>query len=147
MLRRVLGIGVIAVSLAACSQAQVGHQGQRLDGAVRAWAVRVDTCGSVTAEHPMVCTSSLVKNLTDHLLFVSCSAEALDASGTHLFNLEVGPSGFLDPRQRWGGLRNTAGDVIDGVTLQQVRAVDRYDVACEAHRWIGPTPTDEYWGD
>ena len=141
MVRRALGIGVIAVSLAACSHAQVGHQGERLDDAVKAWAVPVHRNTHLTFQgQPVAWISSSVKNLTDRLLFVSCSADALDGSGRHLFNVDVGPYGFLDPGQAWGGRNESQGSVVDGATLAQVRAVDRYDVACDVHRWVGLTP-------
>ncbi len=90
----------------------------------------------------MVCTSSFVKNLTDQLLFVSCAAEALDSSGGHLFDFNVDASGLFDPGQGRGGRTTTAGMVVDGVTLAQVKAVSRYEVACDAHRWIGPRPSE-----
>lgn len=147
MVRRYLWMCVIAVSLAACSHGQVGYKGPRLDGAVRAWAVPRDTCGPITAERPMVCRSTFVKNLTDQLLVVSCSLDALDRSGTRLFTVVDGLSGFVYPGQRSGTRNNTQGDIIDGVTVQMVRAVDRYEGACDAHRWTGPIPTYAYEGD
>jgi hypothetical protein len=147
MVRRLLGMGVIAVSLAACSHAEVGYKGPRLEGAVRAWAVPMDSCGPITAERPMVCRSTFATNLTDQLLVVSCSLEALDESGTHLFTVDNGLSGFIYPGQRSGTRNNTEGDIIGGVTVRQVRAVDRYEGACDAHRWTGPIPTYAYEGD
>src|SRR6185436_8588094 len=97
---------------------------------------------------PMVCRSTtFVKNLTDQLLVVTCSLDALDESGTHLFTVENGLSGFIYPGQRSGTRRNTEGDIIEGVTVQQVRAVDRYEGVCDAHGWTGPIPTYAYEGD
>jgi len=141
MVRRALGIGVIAVSLAACSHAQVGHQGERLDDAVKAWAVPVHRNTHLTFQgQPVAWVSSSVKNLTDRLLFVSCSADASDGGGHHLFNVDVGPYGFLDPGQSYGGRNSSTGSEVVDATRAQVRAVERYDVTCDVHPWVGLTP-------
>ena len=87
MVRRLLGMGVIAVSLAACSHADVGYKGPRLEGTVRVWAVPMDSCGPITAERPMVCRSTFVKNFTDQLLVVSCSLEALDSNLLSMYGM------------------------------------------------------------
>jgi hypothetical protein len=99
--------------------------------------------------NPMIYVRFVATNVTDEVIQVgSCTAEAFDSDGRHLFTPQPR---FLRLHYLWLRPGETIGDPApgpydmgwtapEGVSIADVRAVDHYDAQCKQFRWIGPLP-------
>ncbi len=161
-LRVIVLTSIVSLSLASCDHGlREGHQGERLTGALRVQILPVHGVGPEVLTgcscpfngNPMIYIRFVATNLSDEVIQVgSCTAEAFDASGRHLFTPQPRYLRFhtwLSPDETIGepayGPYDMGWTAPDDVTLAEVRAVDHYDAACRQFHWIGPLP--EYGDD
>jgi hypothetical protein len=129
----------------------VGHDGASIPGAVRVRMVPApQTLNRAWFEGPFlggppVSVSVSVTNTTDEMVRVGqCAAVGVDRHGIPLFRLvdtKIG-HGWLEPGETQGRLGDGSStrQAEEGTTLKDLRSVVRFDVRCDAYRWIGPTP-------
>jgi hypothetical protein len=151
---RLIGVMVAIGALAACSAdaPPIGHDGALIPGAVRVRMVPVhQTLDREWFQGPFlggppVRVAFSVTNTTDQMVRLGrCAAVGVDRHGIPLFPLvdtQIG-HGWLEPGGSWGNLGDGSStrQAEKGTTLEDLRSVVRYDVRCDAYRWIGPTPT------